>query len=136
MPLSILRRLHRAWSVVGGAKKLSYMVSRGCMALTTIYCGQGICPQKGNFGVSTSTTSSLEIISRPFSPPVAACKNRGRRPGDSYHVIHGTGITCHHAYTYSHVEKMDLVFCTSYEDKTSADGEQHQAYKKNPSWKE
>ena len=26
-------------------------------------------------------------------------------------------------------EKMDLGFCTSYEDEASADGEQHQAYK-------
>ena len=26
-------------------------------------------------------------------------------------------------------EKTDIAFCTSYEDETSADGEQHQAYK-------
>jgi len=38
-------------------------------------------------------------------------------------------------YSYA-LEKMDLVFCTGYEDETSADGEHHQAYKTYLSWKE
>ena len=57
-------------------------------------------------------------------------RNGGRRPGESYHVIHGTDVTCRHAYMYSHArEKTDLAFCTSYEDETSADGEQHPSVK-------
>ena len=61
---------------------------------------------------------------------LAVCIKGGRRPGVSYHVISGTGVPCCHTYMQSHSEeKTDLVFCTSYKDKTSADGEQHQAYK-------
>ena len=61
-------------------------------------------------------------------------KNGGRGPGESYHMIRSTGVTCRHAYMYSHArEKTDLVFCTSYEDETSADGEQNQVYKTYPS---
>ena len=38
-------------------------------------------------------------------------QNEGRRPGESYHVICGTDVTCRHAYMYSHArEKTDLVF--------------------------
>ena len=43
----------------------------------------------------------------------------------SYHVIRGMGITL---YMYGRAtEKTDLAFCTSYEDETSANGEQRQA---------
>ena len=46
-------------------------------------------------------------------------KWRGR-PGVSYYVIHGTGITCCHACMYSHaMEKTDLALCTFYEDERS-----------------
>ena len=62
---------------------------------------------------STRPTSSL--VPRPSPAPVF----------ESYHVIRSTGVTCRHAYMYSHVtEKADLGFCTSYEDETSTDGEQ------------
>ena len=58
---------------------------------------------------------------------LAVCKNGGRRPGEPYHVIRGTGVTCRHAYMFCHArEKTDLAFSTSYEDGISADGE-HQA---------
>ena len=66
----------------------------------------------------------------PGFPRLQKAEGGGRRPGESYNVIRGTGVTCHHAYEYSHArEKTNLGFCTSYEDETSADGEQHQAYK-------
>ena len=52
----------------------------------------------------------------------------------SYHVIRSTGITFVKLYMYGRAtEKTDLAFCTSYEDETSADGQQHLAYKTYPS---
>ena len=29
---------------------------------------------------------------------LAVCNNGGRKPGESYHVIHGTGVTCLHSH--------------------------------------
>ena len=75
------------------------------------------------------------VASFPGLPQLQKTEGGGRRPGESYHVIRGTGVTCRHAYIYSHArEKTDLGFCASYEDETSADGEQCQAYKTYPSY--
>ena len=63
---------------------------------------------------------------------LAACNNRAIKPGESYHVMRETGVTCRHAYMYDRAtEKTYLAFCTSCEDKTSTDREQHQAYTKH-----
>ena len=47
-------------------------------------------------------------------------RNAGRRPGESYHVIHGTGVTSRHAISIAMLGRQtDHAFCTSYRDKTS-----------------
>ena len=49
-------------------------------------------------------------------------------------MIRATGVMFRHALMYGRAtEKTDLAFCTSYEDETSADGQQHLAYKTYPS---
>ena len=45
---------------------------------------------------------TINLNAHKFFPKIehwlrAVCKNGGRRPGESYHVIHGTGVTCRHA---------------------------------------
>ena len=57
------------------------------------------------------------LVPSPSPPPVffmlAVCKNGGRRPKGSYHVIYRTGVTCCYAYMHSHaVEKTNLAFCS------------------------
>ena len=77
----------------------------------------------------------FNLASFPGLPPLlGVCTNGARRPGESYHVIRGTGVTFVMLYMYGHATvKTDLAVCTSYEDKTSTDREHHLAYKKYPS---
>ena len=76
----------------------------------------------------------LAWLHSSFWSSSSVCKNGARRPGESYHVIRGTGVTFVTLHVYSHATvKTDLMFCTSYEDETSADREQHQACKPYPS---
>ena len=53
----------------------------------------------------------------------------------AYSSVYTSNLGCCRAMTHMHVymEKTDLVLCISYEDETSADGEQHQVYKTYPS---
>ena len=62
------------------------------------------------------------IFSDPGDPSLVVCKSGGRRPGESYHIICGMTVICHHIYPLNSqvIYKTNLTFCASYKDGTSA----------------
>ena len=92
------------------------------------------------FSCSYSCTNSVQIslVPRPSPPPVFDRLQYAKTEGEGL-----VNLSMWSAAQASHVvtliciarimEKTDLAFCTSYEDETSADGEQYQAYKTYPS---
>ena len=84
------------------------------------YCNQTPFPPHEGWGLGTR----LENVRKRYQAPFPIFR---AGPGDEANMSS-------RSYMYSHArEKIDLAFCTSYEDETSADGEQHQVYKTYPS---
>ena len=128
-----LRKTMRLMAEISTRSLLNFAVSAPRSSVT---------PRSYNLSLAVVSVAPMHgmgsLVPRPSPAPVfdrsAVCKNGGRRPGESYLVIRGTGVRCRHAYNYSHArEKTDLTFSTSYKDETSVVDGEHQAYKTYPS---
>ena len=97
-----VKRLHHASGMCHLGRQGSFhwdliLVPHSCHISNTPTSNNSSCMSMLN--VHTSSP-----IPRPSPPPVfdcfRVCKNGGRRRGECYHVIWGTGFTCHHVYMY------------------------------------